>query len=402
MSGPTPTTLPTDAADPAGAASPADPADPADPAGAAGPADARRPAAAAAGGAVGRAARLALAVLDRPAATLVAAFAVSALCALLLVAALGEDPVFAAQVAVDSTIGTQQGAVDTMVYATPRLLVALGAIVALRGGQFNLGGEGQLQLGAVGAAVGGVYLANVLPGGLHLVAALLVAAMFGAVWAAIAAVLKIWRGADEIVVTLLMNFIATYFVQFLVQGPMKAEKTSFNQSERISSSAELPQLFGTRLHLGFLLALVLAVVVAVLVNRTTTGLRLRAVGHNPLASRYHGVSITRTVLIAMAVSGAIAGLAGASDVLGVQFRLIQGFSSNFGFEGLAIAFLAGLRPGRALVISLVFGGIFSTATQLQQLTGITASLAYVVEALPILLLACAGGAALLRGGRNAA
>ena len=349
-----------------------------------------------------RVARAIQRLFDSHWATLLAAFAVSALIGLLLITMTGGDPVLAVRITIDSTIGTARGLIDTLVFTTPRLLVALGAIVALRAGIFNLGGEGQLQLGAVGAILGGYYLAQHLPVVLALPAAILLSFGCAAAWATIAAALNVWRGADIMIVTLLMNFVALYFVQFLVQGPMQAAGSAFNQSERILPAAQLPILAGGRLHAGAILALVAVFLVFVLMSRSTLGLKLTSVGLNPIASRFQGLSIPRLTLIAMAISGGIAGLAGATEVLGVQLRLIQGFSPGYGFEGLAIAFLAGLRPGRALVIALAFGAIFSAATQLQQTMGVTASLAYVVEGIPIVLLACATGYQLVRAKRKGA
>lgn len=328
------------------------------------------------------------------------AFGISLGVGLLLVVLAGGSATEAIGVTYRATVGSERGLVDSLVYTTPRLLVATGVIVALRSGQFNLGAEGQLQLGAIGAAIGGAYIAPQLPSALALPISLLLAMCCGALWAAVAGLLKVWRGSDELISTLLLNFIAIYLVQLLVQGVMKDPTSTFNQSKRVTAAAELPRLGLTRLHMGLLLALVSVVFVWVLLERTTTGLRFRSVGFNPIASRYQQMRIGVLTVAAMAISGAICALAGASETLGVQFRLIDGFSSGFGFEGLAIAFLAALRPFRALVIALVFGGIFSTATQLQQEIGVTASIAYVVEGLPIFLLACTTGLQTVRAKRR--
>lgn len=340
------------------------------------------------------------AVFGHPVTSLAAAFLISGLVGLLLVVAAGGGAGEATRVAFLATVGSSQGVIDTLVFATPRLLVAVGVIVALRSGQFNLGAEGQLQLGAIGAALGGAYLAPDLPALLALPVALLMAIVLGALWAGIAAVMKVCRGSDELISTLLLNFVALYLVQLMVQGPMRAANTTFNQSERVIPAAELPRFGFTRLHMGLVLALVAVVVVWVLLERSSLGLRLRSVGYNPLASRFQQLSIGRLTVVGMLISGGICALAGATETLGVQFRLIQGFSSGFGFEGLAIAFLAALKPGRALVIALCFGGIFSAATKLQQEMGVTASLAYVVEGLPIVLLACATGLTVLAAHRK--
>jgi simple sugar transport system permease protein len=341
-----------------------------------------------------------LRLLDHSWVSLVAAFLISAPIGLALIASTGADPWFATLVTIDATVGTVNGIVNTLVYATPRLFVALGAIVALRTGLFNLGGEGQLQMGALGAIIGGYYAASILPGWLGIPAALVGAVLFGGLWAGIAAIFKLWRGADEMIVTLLLNFIATYFVLFLIQGPLRAVNSSFNQSERVPESSELPALFGTRLHAGVILAIVVTLLVAGFLSRTRLGLELRSVGLNAAASRFQGLPIAALTIGALVVSGGIAGLAGANEVLGTQFRLIQGFSPGYGFEGLAIAFLAGLRPFRAAVLALVFGGIYSAASLLQQYAGVPVSIAYVVEGIPIVLLATFSGLQLLRAKRR--
>ncbi len=335
-------------------------------------------------------------VLEKPPVMVLLAFATSIVLALSLLWFLGVDPRAAIEVTLQSNFGSWQGFADSLVYATPRLFVALGAIVALRAGQINLGGEGQLQFGAIGAAVGGVVLASHLPAPLVVPMCLVLAILFGALWAGIAGLIKVRRGSSEIITTLLMNFIALFFVQLLVQGPLQAPNTTYNSSSRIAASAELPSINGTRLHFGFVVALATAFFVWAFMERTSLGLRLRAVGANATAASFQGIGVKRLIVIAMCVSGGIAGLAGASEVLGVQFRLIQGFSPGFGFEGLAIAFLAGLRPVPAIAISVFFGAIYNAATQLQQTLGVTASAAFFVEGLPIVLLACASGLVVLR------
>lgn len=324
------------------------------------------------------------------------AFAASLLAGLLAISAAGIDPFRALRLMVDGSVGSTAAISNSLVFATPRLLVAVGAIVALRCGVFNLGGEGQLQFGAIGAVLVGAGVAG-LWAPLHLLFALLAAMALGGAWAGIAILLKLWRGADEIIVTLMMNFVAIYFVQYLIQGPLQPPDSVYNTSDRVASSAELPLLLdGTRLHGGLLLALVAAAVVWLLLYRTALGTQLRATGLAPRAARMQGFSVGRLMFVSMVVSGAIAGLAGATEVLGVQFRLIQGFSSNFGFEGLAIAFLGALEPIPVVLVALYFGMVHSGTSQLESALGIPASLAFIMEALPILFLAGAQGWLLIR------
>lgn len=324
------------------------------------------------------------------------AFAGSLLLGLGLIACLGVPLGSAIRVALDGAFGDARSLADTLVFMTPRLLVALGALVAIRGGLFNLGGEGQLQMGAIGAMLPYLALGDIGPALLPL--AIASGALCGAAWAVIPALLKLWRGADEIIVTLLMNFIAIYFLKYLVQGPMRPEGSTFNMSAQLPKAAVfLPLIDGTRLHSGVLLALLAALGVWLLLNHTAFGLRLRASGQSPRFVQLQGQPAGPMMVSSMALSGGIAGLAGAFEVLGVQYRLIDGFSSGLGFEGLAVAFLAGLQPLGAVIVSVYFGAIGNAALALQTNLSIPAALADVLSGLPILLLAVISGVMLVKG-----
>jgi simple sugar transport system permease protein len=313
-----------------------------------------------------------------------------------VIACLGVPPWAAIHVAMDGAFGNTRALADTLVFMTPRLLVAIGALVAIRGGMFNLGGEGQLQMGAVGAMLPFLALGDIGP--LLLPLAILSGALCGAIWGAIPAVLKLWRGTDEIIVTLLMNFIAIYWLKYLVQGPMRPQGSNFNMSAQLPQDGVfLPLVEGTRLHLGVVLAVLIAIAIWVLLQHTAFGLKLRASGQSAGFVRLQGQSAGQTMLSSMALSGAIGGLAGTFEVLGVQYRLIDGFSSGLGFEGLAVAFLAGLEPFGAVVVSLYFGAINNAALALQSTLSIPAALADVLSGLPILLLAVISGIMLTKG-----
>jgi simple sugar transport system permease protein len=324
------------------------------------------------------------------------AFLGSVLLGLGLIAALGFPLLTAIRVAAEGSFGDPRAIADTLVFMTPRLLVALGALIAIRGGMFNLGGEGQLQMGAIGAMLPFLVFGDI--GTALLPLAIFSGALCGALWGVIPAVLKLWRGADEIIVTLLMNFIAIYFLKYLVQGPMRPVGSNFNMSAQLPRDGIfLPLIDGTRLHMGVILAVMIAVGVWVVLQHTAFGLKLRASGQSPSFVRLQGQSAGRTMLSSMALSGAIGGLAGTFEVLGVQYRLIDGFSSGLGFEGLAVAFLAGLAPIGALIVSLYFGAINNAALALQSAMSIPAALADVLSGLPILLLAVISGIMLNKG-----
>jgi simple sugar transport system permease protein len=327
-----------------------------------------------------------------------AGFVLSFAVASVVVIAAGVDPIDVLRVGITNSLGTASGLGSTLVFATPRLLVALGAIVAIRAGLFNLGGEGQLQLGAVGAALAGVLLGPMLAP-VHVALALALAAAFGAAFAAVPAILQVWRGANLMITTLLMNFVGIYFAAFLVQGPFQEQGTPFNQSPRIHPSAELPVIIpGTRLHLGFLVAVGMTAAVGFLMSRTTLGFNLRSVGFNPTAARFAGLSISSLTVVAMAISGGISGLAGATEVLGVHSRLLQQFSTWIGFQGLAIAYLGGLRPLPTLLVAVLYGALENTIFQLQHELGLPGAVGLIVQGLPIVFLALFRGLALLRPG----
>ncbi|WP_285424585.1 ABC transporter permease [Pseudomonas sp. efr-133-TYG-103a] len=324
------------------------------------------------------------------------AFAGSLILGVALIALLGFPVLSAMRVAGEGAFGDARAVADTLVFMTPRLLVALGALIAIRGGLFNLGGEGQLQMGAIGAMLPFLAFGNIGP--LLMPLAIVSGALCGALWGLIPAMLKLWRGADEIIVTLLMNFVAIYFVKYLVQGPMRPVGSTFNMSAQLPREGIfVPLIDGTRLHLGVILAVVVALAIWVLLQHTAFGLKLRASGQSPGFVRLQGQSAGRMVLSSMALSGAIGGLAGTFEVLGVQYRLIDGFSSGLGFEGLAVAFLAGLEPFGAVIVSLYFGAINSAALSLQSSLSIPAALADVLSGLPILLLAVISGVMLTKG-----
>ncbi len=324
------------------------------------------------------------------------AFAGSLLLGLALIAAMGVPLRSAVGVAVEGAFGNIRALSDTLVFMTPRLMVALGALVAIRGGMFNLGGEGQLQMGAIGAMLPFLAFGDIGPALLPL--AIISGALCGAIWGIIPAVLKLWRGIDEIIVTLMMNFIAIYVLKYLVQGPMRPAGSNFNMSAQLPPDGVFQQVLeGTRLHSGVFLALFCALGVWVLLRHTAFGLKLRASGQSPRFVRLQGQSAAQIVLSSMALSGAVSGLAGTFEVLGVQYRLIDGFSSGLGFEGLAVSFLAGLEPFGAVIVSLYFGAVNSAALALQSTFSIPAALADVLSGLPILFLAVMSGVMLVKG-----
>ena len=256
--------------------------------------------------------------------------------------------------------------------ATPLILTGLAAAIAFRAGVWNIGGQGQFIAGAIGtwwvyATMPGLpapllFVAHVSRG----------AAVFGAVWATVASVLLVRYGTNEILTTVMLNFVIDYMLSWLLSGPWQANDTPYSQTERMVESTFLPRFFDdSRLHLGFALALAMAAVVHFLVRRTTLGFELRAIGVNKQAASYKGISVGAATIAVMAVSGALAGLAGSGELLGLHHRINFEFGEQqIGFTGIIIALVARLHPAGVIVVAIAFAGLLNGSTQMQVGTGI--------------------------------
>src|SRR5512144_3342725 len=246
--------------------------------------------------------------------------------------------------------GSPNALAETLVKATPLLLVALGICISFRGDVINIGGEGQMIIGAIfGTWVGLTFTS--LPGWLVITLAMLMGFLGGAIWGGIPGFLKAYFRVNEILSTVMMNAIAVQLMNFLLRGPLidpsQAELASkIPQTARLLEAFRLPRLAPTRLHLGALIAVILAVLVYILLWRTILGYRIRAVGQNPQAARYAGIKVQRYIVLALLFSGAFAGLAGATQVFGVNYRMItdgsaSGFTGSAGFNGIVAALFGG-------------------------------------------------------------
>jgi ABC-type uncharacterized transport system permease subunit len=281
----------------------------------------------------------------------------------------------------------------TLVRTVPLLLIGVGMVVALRAGVINLGGDGQLLAGAVASTWTALMWSR--GGFLVVIFALLAAAVAGALWTVVPAWLKTRFGTLEVVSTIMMNFIATAAVSYLVRGPLQEPTGIYPQSDTIPATAHLPLLVdGSRLHAGLLLAVAVAVMAWVVLEQTASGFRLRAVGSNARAAEMAGRIDVRSVQRnAFLTSGALAGLAGGVEVLGVTFALYENLSPGYGYSAIAVALLARLGPLRAAGSALLLGALAAGATAMQRDAGIPAGAAATVEA--ALILAILGGQALL-------
>jgi len=271
----------------------------------------------------------------------------------------------------------------TLTKATPILFTGLAVAIAFRCGLFSIGAEGQLYIGALGATSVALAFPD-LPVWLLLPAAVVSGFLFGAAWGAIPGYLKAWRQTNEIITTIMMNFIAFWFVSYLVHGPLREPNSMYSYTAEVPNASRLPVLFpGTQLHGGFLLALLLVVITDVLINHTSFGFQMRAVGASPEAAHYAGMNTKRNTVVVMALSGGIAGLAGVSEVLGIQFRLSDFLSPGYGFDGIAVALLGGNTPWGVLLASLFFGLLRSGATVMQRRIGVPAATVLIIQGLAV-------------------
>jgi simple sugar transport system permease protein len=287
----------------------------------------------------------------------------------------------------------------TLVRAVPLIVIGLGLALSFRAGAFNIGAEGQFYAGAIAATWLGLH-AGSLPSPLTVAAVLSAAFLAGALWVAVPVLLRLRYGVIEVISTLLLNFVAEATTSLVVQGPLQESQGIYPQSDAIAESARLPLLPGTRLHAGILLALAGAVVLHHLFARTLWGFELRAVGLSPRAAEISGrIDSRRMAAVALAVSGAIAGLAGGVEVTGVSYALFQNLSPGYGFTAIAVALLGRLHPFGVVLAGLLFGALEAGAGAMQREAGVPAVAVYVVEAVVILVVLLAES--VRRGGMTA-
>jgi simple sugar transport system permease protein len=301
-----------------------------------------------------------------------------------LIAVAGKDPVVAYQTLFSSVLGRQSGAIEMLIKGTPLLLAGLGMVVAFKARVWNVGGEGQIYMGALAGTWVGIHVSG-LPQALHLPAALLAGALAGSLWALVPALLKVYLKVSEVITTLMLNYIAILFVSWLVHGPMEEVGGFMPQTPRIAETAVLPLIFPpTRLHAGVILAVAAALLVYLLLHKTTLGYNIRAVGANPNASECGGVKTGPTILVVMLISGALAGLAGANEILGFHYRLMDGISPGYGFTAMVVALLGRLNPIGVIASGYLFSGLYVGSAQMQRVMQVPIALSQVIQGLVVL------------------
>jgi len=276
---------------------------------------------------------------------------------------------------------------ESLVTATPYIFAGLSVALGFRCGLFNIGAEGQFFIGALCSAFVGYSLKG-LPMIIHLPLALLGGTLGGAVWGMIPGYLKARFGAHEVVNTIMMNWIAFRLSDWLLSGPMKS--SGFRPvTPNIEASAELPRFFADplRFNLGFFIALLVAYLVYWLLFKTTIGFEIRSVGANPDAAKYAGMNIVRNFVLVMFLAGGLAGLAGTSQVLGVDHWVGQGFSAGYGFDAIALALLGKSHPAGVVLAALLFGFLRSGATDMQSMANIPIDIISIIQGMVIVFIA---------------
>lgn len=311
----------------------------------------------------------------------------------IMLLALGANPLTGYRAMLKGAFGSTNGLIETALKATPLLLVGVGITIAFRANVINIGGEGQMVMGAIFSTAVILVLPDM--SSFVLVPVVIVAGLLGgAAWGAIPGALKAYFGVNEILSTIMLNLAAAQLMNFLLRGPFidpnANQLGAIPQTERLSEGADLPILVGSRLHSGPLIAILAAVAAYVLLWRTTAGYRLRAVGLNPDAARYGGIPVKRSIVLALTFSGALAGLAGALLVFGsASHRFVtdgsaSGFTGSAGFNGIVTALFGGLHPLWTIPSSFLFGGLLVGANSLQRAVQVPQALIVALNGLVVI------------------
>jgi ABC-type uncharacterized transport system permease subunit len=279
---------------------------------------------------------------------------------------------------------------ETLTFATPLIAAGLGVALAFRIGMFNIGGRGQMLMAS--AAAGWVAFSLDLPWGIHMIVALIAGLAAGALWAGIAGALKAWTGAHEVIVTIMLNFIAFYLVSWMLRTPglLQAPGSSNPKTPPMKDTAVFPELFGPQynLHFGFILVIIATIVVWWILSRSSLGFKFRAVGENPHAARVAGINVQSMYIVGMLIAGALVGLAGVNQVLGT---ITTGFSADIdagiGFDAITVALLGRSTPWGTFAAGILFGAFKAGGFSMQAAEGVPIEIITVVQALIVLFIA---------------
>ena len=297
----------------------------------------------------------------------------------ILLAASGADPFETYAAMAKGTFGSGRNFTETLVKAIPLMLTGLGVSIAFRMRFWNIGAEGQLTLGGIAAAWVALYLSQGLPDWSLLPLSILAGGIAGAIWAGIPGMLKAYLSVDETLTTLMLNYVAILFASHLYYGPWRdPHGYGFPGTAQFPEAAWLPRLTG-RAHIGLIFALVLAAVLWFIFNRTRWGFELKIIGENQTAARYLGINIANNIVLALLLSGALSGLAGACEVLGISRRLQQGLSIGYGYTAIIVAWMAQLNPIAVLFVAILMAALLVGGDQVQIMMGLPSAVGLVLQ-----------------------
>lgn len=310
-----------------------------------------------------------------------------------LIVIAGANPLETYGVMLRGAFGGPAQLTETALKTAPLLLVGLGLTAAFRARVWNIGGEGQFYMGALLGGIVALAFPN-LPQGLLTVLMLAAGAVGGLLWALIAALLKVKRGMNEIISTLMLNYIAILLMQYLVRGPLQDPAGYLPVSAQLSANARLPLLFSSRIHIGVVMVCLFIPIVWALLWKTPLGFKLRAVGSRVGVTRYAGIQVERIVIFALTFSGALAGIAGIMEVSTLHTRLKGDISGGYGFSGVLVALLGRMHPAGVAVASLFFAALTIGAQSMHIVSGLQPALADAIQA--VIVLSVLGVDALMR------
>jgi len=319
--------------------------------------------------------------------SIVVAIIVSLAVTAVVITLSGEDARVVLFAIAKGSFGSLNAVIDTFIKATPIMLTGLATIVAFRAKVWNIGQEGQLYGGALAATFVVLTFPNLqLPAYIYIPVLLAASMIGGAIWGGIPGYLRSRFNVNEIIITVMLNYVMQYLTTFLLNGAWQEPGSYYYNTIKFPETTWLPLLFGTRLHLGFVLAVLAAGVVFFLMWKMKLGFEIRATGDNPTASRYKGINIKRISLVVMLISGAISGFAGGIEILGIHHKLIFGFSSGFGFTGILIALLGRMHPIGVILASIFFGALHNGASAMQIYSDVPRSLVNLIMGLIIIMM----------------
>lgn len=312
----------------------------------------------------------------------------------------GKDPLEAYSALFKSSLGGRTAIANTLLAATPLLFTSLAAAIAFRANIFNVGAEGSLYLGGFAAAWVGFTFTD-LPGWLIILLALIAAGLVGGLWCYFPGVLRARLSVDELVTTILLNYVAILITDYLVNGPFLVPGVANAMTAEIAESARLARLLPpSQFNTSFIIALLAGLVIVFIMTKSRLGYEIRAVGDNPTFAKWAGINVPRVIEMVMIIGGILGGLAGAGQVMGVHYRFVGGFSSGLAFSGMTIALLVRNSPVGAILASLLFGILRSGSATMEIFTDVPRDLIRVLEATIIFFAAMEFSIAWLKRHRN--